>query len=176
MSICISARIRGGVVAAMFLVAAGCAERTPTRVTPESAASFSQSATLLACPTSQTLSTSSLISVLGGTVSTGGSSITIPFGALTVPTLITLTIPASQYMEIDARANDLLSFLFNQPVSVTIDYSRCTRSDLDSIPLSVWHIDPLTHELLENMGGVDNKANHTITFTTNHFSGYAVAF
>jgi hypothetical protein len=39
----------------------------------------------------------------------------------------------------------------------------------------VWYIDPATGTLLENMLGVDNKLTRTITFSTGHLSGYAVA-
>jgi len=79
-------------------------------------------------------------------------------------------------MEISVQAGDFLSFLFNQPVSITIDYSRCNRTDIDNLALTVWHIDPVTNQLLENMGGVDDKTQRTITFTTSHLSTYAVGF
>jgi hypothetical protein len=39
----------------------------------------------------------------------------------------------------------------------------------------VWHIDPLTKTFLEDMGGVDDKVARTVTFSTDHFSGYAIA-
>jgi hypothetical protein len=109
-------------------------------------------------------------------VTLGGTSIQIPAGALLTATTLTLTVPASQYMEIEVKANDLTSFLFQQPVSITIDYSRCGAAEASKTPLSVWHIDAQSKQLLENMGGVDNKTTHTITFTTGHLSGYAVAF
>lgn len=108
-------------------------------------------------------------------MSLGGSSITIPSGALSVPTLITLTLPAGQYMELDVQADAFTSFLFNQPVSVTIDYSRCNRN-LSSDTLTVWNIDEQTKALLQNMGGVTDTTAQTITFSTGHLSGYAVAF
>ena len=78
-------------------------------------------------------------------------------------------------MEIDVSAVGFTSFLFQQPVTITIDYSRCNRNNLDPQTLQVWHIDPLTHQMLENMGGVVDTATQQITFTTGHLSGYAVA-
>ena len=134
------------------------------------------SPTLLQCPTTQTQTTSALVTTLGGVVTLGGTSVKIPAGALLAATTITLTVPASQYMEIAVQANDLTSFLFQQPVSITIDYSRCPAAEANKSPLSVWHIDSQTKQPLENMGGVDDKTTHTITFTTGHLSGYAVAF
>lgn len=134
------------------------------------------SPTLLRCPTTQTQTKSALITTLGATVTLGATSVQIPAGALLAATTITLTVPASQYMEIAVQANDLTSFLFQQPISITIDYSRCPAAEANKTPLSVWHIDTQSKQLLENMGGVDNKTTHTITFTTGHLSGYAVAF
>jgi len=130
---------------------------------------------LVECPTNETTTTSAVVGLLGGAIQLGGTSITIPSGALTLPTTLQVTIPASRYMEIDVSAVGFTSFLFQQPVSVTIDYSRCTRSDLDQQTLHVWHIDPITKQLLEDMGGTDDKASRRITFTTGHLSGYAVA-
>lgn len=78
-------------------------------------------------------------------------------------------------MEIDVSAVGFQTFLFQQPVTITIDYSRCGRSDIDQKTLHVFHIDPITKQLLEDMGGVDDKVSQHITFTTGHLSGYAVA-
>jgi hypothetical protein len=108
-------------------------------------------------------------------VSLGGHSIQIPGGALLDPTPITLTEPASRYVEIGVQAGDAEHFLFELPVVVTISYDRCSRSNIDRTPLQVWYIDPITHELLENMGGVDDKLARTVTFLTSHLSGYAIA-
>ena len=152
-----------------------CGEQRATA--PQAAASRSDESTpsLLECPTNQTLTTTTLVGLLGGTVQLGATSVTIPSGALTAPTLIQLTIPASRYMEIDVSAVGFASFVFQQPVTVTIDYSRCTRSNIDQETLQVWHIDTTTKQLLENMGGTDDKTSQSITFTTGHLSGYAVA-
>ena len=135
-----------------------------------------QNFTLASCPTTVSRTTQALIGPLGGTLSLAGTTIGIPSGALSAPTLITLTIPASPYMEIDVRANDLLSFVFNKPIGVRVDYSRCTDPAFDTERLSVWHIDAQSKALLENMGGTDNKSANTIDFTTGHLSNYAIAF
>lgn len=147
-----------------------CGEHHAIGVTPPN------SPTLLQCPTDQTQTTTSVITALGGTVSLGGTIVRIPAGALTTATSIKLTVPASQYMEIEVQANDFTSFVFQQSISITIDYSRCSASEASKSPLSVWHIDPQTKQLLENLGGTDDKSTHSITFSTSHFSGYAVSF
>lgn len=167
-------------VAAAALLTGSCGEQRATTAAdhPSSAtASLSTSSpTLIQCPTDQTLLASSVVGLLGGTVSVGGTSITIPPGALSLPTLITVKVPAGPYMEVDIDANNLMSFLFNAPVSVTIDYSRCDPAVTDGQALSVWHIDTWTNALIENMGGTNDAARRTITFSTPHLSGYAVAF
>lgn len=131
--------------------------------------------TLVQCPTDQTQSTSGIIGVLGGTLSVGGTSVVIPAGALLGDTPITLTVPASRYMEIDVSVAGQSTFFFQNPISVTIDYSRCTNLTLFSPPVSAWHIDTETKELLENMGGLDVRLLKQITFSTIHLSGYAIA-
>ena len=164
------AALRIGSVGTLLIATVTCGDQQATTEQPPASPS------LLRCPIAQTQTTTALVTALGGVVSLGATSVKIPAGALTAATSITLTIPASQYMEIEVKANDLTSFLFQQSVAVTIDYSRCSATDANRAPLSVWHIDTQTKALLENMGGTDNKTSHTITFTTGHLSGYAVAF
>lgn len=134
--------------------------------------------TLVPCPTAQTVAgLPTLVTPLGGTVSLGGTSINIPSGALLSPTLITVTLPASKYMEVSITANNLASFVFQQAVDVTIDYSRCSGSGIAGLPpVEVWHINAFTKQPLENMNGVDDRPNRRITFSTGHLSNYAIAF
>ena len=130
---------------------------------------------LIECPTNQASAASGLIGVLGGTIAAAGSSISLPAGAVLTATLIDLTVPASTYMEIDIKANGLLTFLFLKTVTVTIDYSRCPTSVTQGKTLSVWLIDTQTKALLLNMSGVDDPVQRRMTFTTDHLSGYAIA-
>lgn len=163
------------VTAAIVFLGLSCGEPRATAPGTSSSRSDGSSPSLIECPSNETTATSAIIGPLGGAVQLGGTSITIPSGALTAPTLLQVTIPASRYMEIDVSAVGFASFVFQQPVSITIDYSRCNRSDLDQQTLNVWHIDPITKQLLENMGGSDDKTSRRITFSTGHLSGYAVA-
>lgn len=170
--------LRRGAAATLFLLAvASCGEERATGPeAPANSLGLGATTRLVQCPTDLSFSAQDLVTPLGGLVSAAGSSISLPAGAVTLPTLITLTVPASQYVEIDVTANNLASFLFDQPVSITIDYSRCNRADIDREPLEVWHIDPLTKQLIEKMESVDDKENRSISFTTGHLSGYAIAF
>lgn len=130
---------------------------------------------LIECPKSQPSSNALSIGALGGTVAAAGSSISIPAGALLTGTLISLTVPASTYMEVDITANGLLTFLFLKTVTVTIDYSRCPTSVTQGKTLTVWHINTQTKALIANMNGVNDPLLRRMTFTTDHLSGYAIA-
>ena len=114
--------------------------------------------------------------LLGGTLTLGGNTLSIPAGAVSSVTTFLVTIPVSQYAEVDVVADGLTSFLFNTPVTITIDYSRCTNPKASTRTLEAWHINTVTNALLEDMNGTDNKATRKVTFTTGHLSGYALAY
>lgn len=168
--------IRKGLAAGFIVVlATACGDHGETLLAPEPAAFATTGATLVECPVDETRSTSGVVDILGGTVSLEGHSISLPEGAVLLPTEITLTVPASNYMEIEIRANDLESFEFETPVSITLSYDRCTRSNIDKSDLTVWQIDPATKALLEHMGGEDDKTARNVTFESGHLSGFAIA-
>jgi hypothetical protein len=132
---------------------------------------------LLSCPTNTTLTGAFLADpLLGGTLNLAGTVVNVPAGAVSTPTLFLVTIPASQYMEVDVTADGLTSFLFNAPATITIDYSRCPVEKTQDRTLKVYHINTVTKSLLENMNAVDDKVARKITFNTGHLSGYGVAY
>ena len=135
----------------------------------------SSSPSLLECPGGESASASALVTTLGGTVTAGGVSIAIPAGALLQDANVTVTVPASKYVEADISVEGSEHFIFELPVVVTLSYARCTRSNIDLRPLSAWYIDSETKALLEKMPSLDNKLLRTVTFTTGHLSGYAIA-
>jgi hypothetical protein len=116
-----------------------------------------------------------LVGPLGGLLSLDGHSIVVPPLALDRLALITLRTPSTRFIEIEARVNGRDHFQFAQAVTVTLDYSRCRPWELGPEPVTVWQIDPDTKAFIQDMGGVDDRANKRISFTTDHFSGYAVA-
>jgi hypothetical protein len=132
-------------------------------------------ATLIQCPTNTTQTTTGIIGPLGGLLSVGNTLVIIPPNAVLIPTSFTLTVPNSTYVEIGVNAAGTNHFVFATPVTVVISYDRCNRSDINSVPLTAWNIDPVTKALLAPMLSVDDKLFRTVTFTTIHFSGYAVA-
>lgn len=130
---------------------------------------------LVECLTDTTLSATRTIGLLGGTISAGGTTIKIPAGSVLVPTQFELVVPASKYMEIAVHGGGLTHFEFLAPVQVSIDISRCPASVRESGSLSAFYIDEHSKTLLAPMGGVLDALTGTLTFATDHFSGYAIA-
>ena len=130
---------------------------------------------LVECPVTGSSSSTATVGPLGGVVSVGGTSISIPAGALLSPVSVTVTVPESNLMEIDISVAGSEHFVFEQPVVVTLSYARCTRNDINLTPLTVWYIDSETKAPIEPMGGIEDKLLRTVTFVTPHLSGYAIA-
>lgn len=157
---------------ASVLLAVGCAE-TPLQPEGEPVFSTSSGAVLLECPINQTQSTSGTIGVLGGILELDGHSVVLPPGAVLLPTRISLTVPASNHLKVQFQAGGSEHFEFLEPISITISYARCTRSNIDRVTLGIWHIDD-QNQLLSNKGGYDDKVARRVTATSDHFSNYAV--
>jgi hypothetical protein len=164
-----------------FVLLLACALAACEPTSPESAPSITAPAYTassgprpLWCPSAETSWTTSIVTPLGGLVTLGGHSMLIPGGRLLEPTPINLMEPASRFMVMTIRAGAEEHFQFEGPILVTISYARCAPWSVVR-PLQVWLVDPDTHELIENMGGFDNKLTRTVTFWTDHLSGYAIA-
>ena len=162
-------------------VMTACGERTPTApVAPKGDAAdllLLSKPKLLECETAEAVSQTVSIGRAGGTISIGGTSVVFPADALLEETDVTLTIPASRYVEVEIHTSGRNQFddLDTQPI-VTISYARCNRTDLLFKLLSAWYIDSDTKALLEKMSSFDNKLTSSVTFRASHFSGYAIAF
>ena len=130
---------------------------------------------LLYCPTATTQSASRVIGERGGKVKAGGTTLDVPAGAVLAPTEFTVTVPASEYMEVDISAAGHEHFTFQRPVTVEVSYKRCVEPG-QSLPLSAWYVDAESNALLESMQVVDEKANRKLTFLTTHLSGYFLAY
>lgn len=169
-----------GLVLALTVILAACENQTVAPAVDEApvqrALLFEDRVSkLLTCPVNETTSVTAILGPYGGSLSLGGHRIDVPLGALQLPVPITLTEPASNYMEISVHVAGVDFFEFLLPVTLTISYDRCSRSNLERDPLQAWYIDEVTKALLENMGGFDDKLARTVTFRTGHLSGYALA-
>jgi len=132
---------------------------------------------LLVCQTAETRAARATIGPEGGTISTRGSAITMPPGAVPTPTEFEFVVPASPYMELEIHAVGMDSYIFDKPATITINYARCPG---DAVPpdakLKGVHIDDVSKQVLEVLGGVPDRVGQKISFSTGHLSGYAVAF
>src|SRR5690606_33554792 len=129
-------------------------------------------ALLSACTVAPADSASAVIGLLGGSVSARGVTMTVPPGAVLIPTEFRILAPSTPYAETEIHANGREHFQFLAPVVIAMSYSRCNT---DPGSLTAWHIDPGTRSFLENMGGVDDVVNKRVVFSTMHLSGYAIA-
>jgi hypothetical protein len=166
------------VLAAALGLALGCVDAgapTATHAPIAAASSDASAATLISCPSDRSVSTSGVLGLLGGVLSAGGVTVSVPVGALLAPTTIDVTVPASPYMEVDVSVPGVEHFLFQQPITVSVDYGRCDPAVTSGTLLNAWYIDSGSKQPLELMPTVDNKLTHTVTFTTPHLSGYALA-
>lgn len=166
---------RATLCALVLATLTGC-DADPAAVSAGGSPQFSSSGpTLVECPTKAEKFTEGSIGSPGGAVALGLHRLELPVQAVGASHSFRITEVASNYMELDLKANDQDNFGFDRPVTITIDYSRCTRSNIDKAPLTVWKIDPKTKALLRNMGGIDDKIARTITFTSDNLSGYSIA-
>lgn len=129
------------------------------------------------------LSTSSLIGYGGGQVSLLGHTVTVPVGAVTQPTLFTVVVLPTGYVEVDLTAT-LTSLLgtfdvgaagFRKLVPVSLTYSRATNVT-DPSKLKVLRIKSLIgYGSYEAMPTTVNFTAKTATAQLDHFSRYTMA-
>jgi hypothetical protein len=129
----------------------------------------------LFCPSEASATTTAEVGPLGGLVSAGGTSISIPAGALLETVTLTVTEPASRYMEVDISVSGVDHFIFQRPVTVTVSYARCNGMRWGAPLLSAWYFEGDPDNLLEQMPSVDNRLLRRVTFITGHLSGYILA-
>ena len=120
------------------------------------------------------------IGLLGGSISVANHTVSVPLGAVTLPTLFSLTHANNGYVEIDARATvtDLLGRIldvgglgFKKPVTMTLTYARATNVT-DPTRLKIVRLMPNgQHEVLPT---TVNTYNKTISAKLDHFSRYAM--
>jgi hypothetical protein len=135
------------------------------------------SARLLACePPEAEERTVALVGPLGGTVRLGNTSVEVPAGALLDATLLEVVAPASGVVEYEIHAVGVSHFQFERPVTVTLDFARCAAALPPNAKGEGVYLYREPYEVLEHMGGTVDREARTLTFTTGHLSGYAVAF
>jgi len=169
----------------MALVVAACSDvaaptpsasaPTALRATTSATTTLDGAPALLACANPKTGVASATIGPNGGSFHVAGTRIDIPAGAVPEPTRFRLELPESPYAEIEVTADGNEHYTFQRPVTVTISYARCGAHADSAQTLDAWYVESGTRKLLQQMPSVDDRPGRKLTFTTDHFSGYAVA-
>src|SRR3712207_4207585 len=67
---------------------------------------------ILACPAAEARSASTVIGPLGGTLSVAGNRLSVPPGAVLLPTRFTLTAPATEEVKVEVHAEGVEHYQF----------------------------------------------------------------
>jgi hypothetical protein len=170
-------RLRLALVPLAVLAIGSCGDATgpnPAAVADVAAHSGLSAPALIVCPNLQRSSATRTVGPLGGTLAVGGHIVRFPAGAVPEPTEFTLTVAASDYVEIEVTANGQDHYRFQLPVTLTINYARCAHGSFDLTRLQIFYIDGDSKAIREKKGGLDDKLARQVTTTTDHFSSYAI--
>lgn len=128
------------------------------------------------------LTVSGLIGVDGGSISLAGHQLTVPAGAVDAPTVFTMTLPSSGYVEVDLKAVQVTALgetvveKFAQPVTLTLTYAWASNVT-DPSALRILYMTDGTHdgghELVADQS-VD-ETGKTVSARLDHFSAYCMA-
>lgn len=184
------------VPALVVAVLAGCevADRTPLEVTaPQpllggllggNQASYTLVKDPLLPGILQAVSTNALIGVQGGQITLLGHTLTVPAGAVSQPTIFTLTVLPTGYVEVNLTATltSVLGLVLNvgddgflRPVPVTLSYARATNVT-DPSKLTVVHLGGLLgYKNIQPVPSTVDPASKTVTADLEHFSRYSLA-
>lgn len=179
-------RVRRSFVLSAMLVASACAQDRPaeTPLAPTVTPSLSATTTTytlvhdakpLRLLTSQ-LTLSTLIGPTGGKVSLLGHVLTVPKGAVTVPTIFTMLVLPTGFIEVELAA--LLPILgtdvggsFTKPVTLKLTYKRSPDA-IDPARLLIVRVNGTEYEPLVSTVNIDAEA---VSAKLTHFSKYAMA-
>ena len=175
-------RLRPVGLVAVALLAGSCDQASAPRDLPLSPSFSQQSGFKLVkekLPRHVGLEASQLIGLSGGSVSLLGHTLTVPAGAVTVPTLFTMTVLPSAHIDVElsATVTDLLGRIidvgqsgFSIPITLSLTYSRATNVN-DPADLFLVYINGST---LTRLPSTVDQATQTVSTQLNHFSAYGM--
>jgi hypothetical protein len=108
------------------------------------------------------------------TVNLQGHQLKIPPGAAPVGTEITLSVPASERVEVHVQANGQEHFQFDAPVELTISYARCRDEDLPAGDIHIFRLTDDGSDIQEDLGGKDDRRGKKVSTDLDHLSGYLI--
>ena len=110
---------------------------------------------------------------LGGVVTVGRFTVTVPAGAFSDTATITITMPNPSIVECNLDISPVSANGFHIPVSLTADCSGVTNVDLRNCG-TLW-FDPSANVWRTVTGATVDLTNSTVTAALMHFSTYGVA-
>lgn len=165
------------VVALCLSLALACGDHTPTA--PAIAAPQADlvggllgATGLLKCSALPYASDTATIGPEGGVLVAGPHSLTIPPGALSAPTTITMTVPSGLGVNAVKFAPEGLRFA--RSASLTMSYSNCSLLG-KILPKRIAYTDDNLN-VLTYLLSLDNLLSKRVTGQVNHFSAYVVGW
>jgi len=125
--------------------------------------------TLLRCEVLPYAGATKIIGPQGGYIAVGRSSLVVPPGALSAPTIITMEQPSTSRAEVRFKPHGLQ---FEKPASLTMSYASCLQ--LDGYVRGIVYVND-QGEIVEAPPSVDLHAFDKVVSGIGHFSGYMVA-
>src|SRR3989442_8304440 len=172
-------KARRRIAPALLLVAAlACTDRTPTSVPAVPAPDASLIGSLLAptgllkCSDLPYDAETKTIGPSGGTISAGPHWLTIPPGALSAPTSITMTAPTG--LGVNAVKFQPEGLRFNTPAALTMSYANCSLFG-KLLPKRIAYTDDNLN-IISYLLSLDNLLSKNVTGNVNHFSDYVIAW
>ena len=130
---------------------------------------------LVTCPSKEFVLSFAMLGPQGGTMTGGPVTMDVPPGALPTGRLFVISVPRSRYLEMQIAAVGVEHFIFDLPVTITVDYSRCDLDQLDEQSLTAWFVDTQSLLPIEPMATEDDRLARRAVFITDHLSRYALA-
>jgi hypothetical protein len=127
---------------------------------------------LLSCSDLPYASSTQTIGTAGGSISAGPHTLLIPPGALTQPTVITMTVPTGLHVNAVKFQPEGLRFL--APAALTMSYSNCSLLG-NLLPKRIAYTDNNLN-ILYYILSLDNLLSNKVTGKVSHFSDYVVAW
>lgn len=137
--------------------------------TPTADTAFASIRGPLACVVTQTHTDSAMLGKKGGKIHVGPHTVQIAPRSLAADTMIVVTAPAGNYIELQLEPHGLQ---FNAPVWLTMSYHAC-ESDVRGSLRTVYVDDSRT--ILEVLPSATDAVRRKVVAPTTHFSGYLLA-
>jgi hypothetical protein len=162
----------------LLVVALACTDRPPTSVpaapAPEASliGSLLGPTGLLKCSNLPYAQSTATIGPLGGSISAGPHTLTVPPGALTAPVSITMTAPTG--LGVNAVKFQPEGLQFTAPAVLSMSYSNCSLLG-NLLPKRIAYTDDNLN-IISYLLSLDNLLGKRVTGKVNHFSDYVVAW